>query len=178
MTTSNEFETPRAELAHLLDTWGNDRTRWPLRVRARIATLSTIVPEAHTLLAEAQALDRLLDAVRDTPAEVTPARSSALTDRIMAAALVSQPALTSPPSEAPSAAVVDFRPKTKPRPVFARGWQAASLIAASLMAGIYLGGSLNLTPVLQELAEAAGMPAVIDPAIASIGDDLDDEETL
>ncbi len=179
MTTDHEFETPRAELAHLLDTWGNDRTRWPIRVRARIAVLSATVPEAGVLFAEARALDRLLDEVRDAPAGVTPARASRLSDRIMAAALASTPpAAASSSQRPPGATVVAIRPKAPPRPVFARGWQAASLIAASLMTGIYLGGSLNLTPVLQELAEAAGMSAVIDPTIASIGDDLYDEETL
>ena len=181
MTDNHEFETPRAELVHLLDTWGNDRKRWPIAIRARIATLSAIVPEARTLFAEAQALDRLLDAVRDAPARISPERASALADRIVAAALESDPSAAPPPPPPTSLfpakpTVVAFRTKPAPRPVIAHGWQAAGLIAASLMAGIYLGGSLNLTPVLQELAEAAGVSTVIDPAVASIGDDLNDEE--
>jgi hypothetical protein len=179
MTTNNEFETRRAELALLIDTWGGAPARWPPSVRARIAALSTTVPVARELLAEATALDRLLDAASAAPAPVAPAQASALTDRIMAAAMAQpQPALALASAEKSDGNIVAFRPKPQPRPVTISSWPTAGLIAASLMAGIYLGGSLNLTPMLQELAEAAGLSTVIDPAIAAIGDDLNDEETL
>ncbi len=181
MTTNHEFETPRAELARLLDTWSGNPARWPPRARARIAALSATVPEASALLAQAHALDRLLDAAREAPARVSPARMPALTDRIMAAALAESPAAMPAIATAPQPAsdnVVAFRSKPPHRPVPIRDWQTAGLIAACLMAGIYLGGSLNLTPVLQELAEAAGMSTVIDSAVAAMGEDLNDEETL
>lgn len=181
MTTNDEFETPRAELARLLDTWSGNPARWPPRARARIAALSATVPDASVLLAQAQALDRLLDATREAPAQVSPARRPALTDRIMAAAMAeSLPALpaNAPAPQPTSDNVVAFRSKPTHRPAPMRGWQTAGLIAASLMAGIYLGGSLNLTPVLQELAEAAGMSTIIDPVIAAMGEDLNDEEAL
>ncbi len=181
MTTSNEFETRRAELADLIDGWGGNPARWPPRVRARIATLSVTVPEAPALLAEAQELDRLLDTTSGIEAPLSPARSSVLTDRIIAAAMAEQiPAMASAATTPLQSSdnIVAFRPKPQPPPLAMRGWQTAGLIAASLMAGIYLGDSLNLTPVLQELAEAAGMSTIIDPAISAMGDDLNDEETL
>lgn len=181
MTTNHEFETPRAELARLLDTWSGNPARWPPRTRARIAALSATVPEASALLAQAHALDRLLDAAREAPARVSPARMPALTDRIMAAALAESPPARPAIATAPqptSDNVVAFRSKPPHRPVPNRDWQTAGLIAACLMAGIYLGGSLNLTPMLQELAEAAGMSTIIDPVIAAMGEDLNDEEAL
>lgn len=179
MTTNHEFETPRAELARLLDTWSGTPARWPPRARARIEALSATVPEAPALLAQAHALDRLLDAAREAPARVSPARMPALTDRIMAAALAESPAAMPATSPQPTNDnVVAFRSKPPHRPAPIGGWQTAALVAACLMAGIYLGGSLNLTPVLQELAEAAGMSTIIDPVIAAMGDDLNDEEAL
>ena len=87
MTTNTEFETPRAELAHLLDTCGGNPARWPPRVRARIAALATTAPEAQGMLARARAFDRLLDTAIEVPAHISPARAAALADRIMATAV-------------------------------------------------------------------------------------------
>jgi len=181
MTTNTESGTPRAELAHLLYTCGGDPARWPPRVRARIAALAAADPEANDMLAHARAFDRLLDIAIEAPARMSPARSAALADRIMATAMTGHDPTRSTKATSPQQPndnVVDIRPRPQPRSLPSHSWRTAGLIAASLMAGIYLGGSLNLTPVFQELVEAAGISTVIDPAIAMIGDDLNDEETL
>lgn len=179
MTTDTDFETPRAELEHLLDSWGGAPARWPPRVSARIAALTGAVPDSRAMLSQARALDRLLDKAGEAPARVSPTPATALADRILATAIAGQvPARTSTEQQRTNDNVFAFRPKAQPRSQPNQGWQTAGLIAACLMAGIYLGGSLNLTPMLQELAEVAGISTVIDPTIVAIGDDLSDEETL
>lgn len=174
MTKSDDTAHGREELAGLLETWGSDASRWPPRVRLRIAELTLNEPGAERTFAEARALDRLLDTTRNRPAALSADHSRQLTDRIVAAA-----AAVAPPALAESNVVPlqqrSRLPTTAQRTV---RWPAAGLIAASLAAGFFLGGSLNLAPVLQELLEVAGLPTVIDPGSALMGDDLGEEETL
>lgn len=187
MTRQMDDNTALSELDGLLLTWGGDESRWPVAVRARISVLAQQGPAARRLIDEARALDRVLDAVRDAPAHLSRAKTDALTSRIMAAATNTGTAIGSSrtaaltPRDAGSDNVVAF--PLRPRPAITRGpspvgWQAAGLIAACLLAGVYLGGTFNMLPVLQELAEAAGITSTVDPTIASLGDDLSDEDTL
>jgi hypothetical protein len=183
MTNDDKRAGELRELADLLDTWGGNAERWPAAAREHITRLAASGPEAARLLAEARALDRLLDRAADHPTPFSPASAAALTDRILAAAMSS-----TAPGAAPAhlsstrSNVVPFRapvrPALAPRRSFATGWPAAGLIAASLATGLYLGGSVNLAPLLQEIAEVAGLSSVVDPSLASIGDDLGEEETL
>lgn len=178
MTSKNESTAALAELAALLDVWGGEPTRWPPRVRLRIAELSATGPDAHELLAQARALDRLLDLARDAGADVPPAEVSALADRIVATAMSDMARVPEPAPPAPAADnVVSLTVRARPavaHPLPGSRWHAAGLMAASLLAGIYIGGSLNLAPVLQEMAEVVGISTVIDPALS---DDLGEEET-
>ncbi len=187
MTSENESTAALAELAALLDAWGGEATRWPPRVRLRIAELASASPRAGEILAEARALDALLDRAAAAPASIPPARAGALTDRILAAAMADagkpshergNPTLAAGHSARPQDNVVSLPPRDRPAITHAlthSRWSAAGLMAASLLAGIYIGGSLNLAPVLQEMAEAVGMSTVIDPGYT---DDLGEEETL
>src|SRR5262245_24660537 len=74
----NEMEA----FEQLLASHGADRTRWPAPARLRFAPLLSVSAEARRRLAEAEALDRLLDLA---PAPRT--NQSALADGIVAAAL-------------------------------------------------------------------------------------------
>ena len=103
MTSNNENATPLDELAHLLEVWGGEPARWPVRVRLRIATIEAAEPDAQRLLAQARAFDRVFDAGRDALARLAPDKARALTDRILAAAMATAPA---PPASAPESAQV------------------------------------------------------------------------
>jgi hypothetical protein len=57
-------------------------------------------------------------------------------------------------------------------------WQAAAVMAASLIAGIYLGGSVNLAPALQDFAVSVGVSAGLESSELALGEDLADGDTL
>ncbi len=83
MTKMDKRAEDREALERLLDIYGADRTRWPARERLRFAGIVGEDKVAARMLAEADALDRLLEqAPRASGADV-----EALKERIMAAAL-------------------------------------------------------------------------------------------
>ena len=172
MTIEDEKAVRLAEFSRLLDAWGGDPSRWPDAVRMRMTELATAEVEPRRLLLEARSLGLTLDSVRDAPAPMTAQARDALVDRIVAAAEVAPGLATATP--ALSAQIVELRP----RPIRARTpvgsrWHTAGLVAASLLVGIYIGGTVNLMPMIQELAEAVGLPST-DHAL---GEDLGEEET-
>ncbi len=170
MTIKHETETRLTELQGLLDAWGGSPLRWPPQVRLRIAEISAAVPTAEAMLAEARALDALLDRTEAVPARPSRAGATALADRIMAAA----GAGTAAPAR--SAQVIAM-PQRKPVAVPVRSrspWHAAGLMAASLLVGLYIGGSINLGPVMEELADAVGLSSIVDAS----GEELSDEDAL
>ena len=71
-----------ADLEHLLDVYGSDRTRWPVDARTSAGQLATRDRAARRLLGEAEALDRVLERA-PLPSL---AKEAALADRIMSAA--------------------------------------------------------------------------------------------
>ncbi|WP_291990841.1 hypothetical protein [Luteitalea sp.] len=165
-----EHDDALDELAELLDIWGGDAERWPAHVAPRIAAMLGR-PGAQALLAQARALDRVIATARDAPAERSPEASRALTDRIVAAAMSQQPA------QQAGSRVVPFPARERaspPRRSFERQWQAAGLLAASLLVGVFAGGSLNVGPVVQELADAAGISSVV---YSTLSEDLGEDET-
>ena len=154
MTKMNKRAEDREALERLLDIYGADRTRWPARERLRFAGVISEDKTAAHMLAEADALDRLLEqAPRASSADV-----EALKERIMAAALR---------AKAPQLAVVAGgktvaskvaagRPAVGVR--FARGeWPAAAMLAASLVLGVMLGSTGSLDSTFQEVAEVTGL---------------------
>ena len=83
MTTDNgKSQMTRDEFAELVDTFGADRTRWPLLRRHRAEALLASDPGVSRVLDEAAALDRVLDAAK--PAASTDI--DALLDRVVAKA--------------------------------------------------------------------------------------------
>lgn len=138
MTNTNMTIMTLAEFERLLDVYGAARTRWPGDARAAAAQLVARDAKAQVLLAEAEALDRLLER-----APLPPLASEAeLADRIVSAAqrtprLVRiEPGLaaaeTRPAPEASASRRVGF---------FRADLRKAAVLAASLLAGLYLGHS-------------------------------------
>lgn len=190
MTKSNEQNEQLAEIGRLLDAYGADESRWPAAQRGRLAAAGRDNPaETGRLVGEARAVDALLAAV---PA---PHRSLSaeqrLADRIVAAVLAAGPAMDAaqkavvaakPPGE-----VISLETARRSRAagiaarLSARGnrWRnVAALMAASMLFGIILGGSLRLDPLLEDMAEAVGLPSGLGVATAALLDETGDEDAL
>ncbi len=187
MTGISDNNDPLDGLADLLDTWGGDAERWPAHIAPKIlAELS--LPGAHALIEEARALDRVIAAGRNAPAARSPTDTRRMTDRILAAAMAESATKAADPRVVPfperGAQVQVSEPRTsayhRPAKSFERQWQSAKLMAtglmaASLLAGVYIGGNLNVGPLVQELADVAGISSAVYSALA---DDLGEDETL
>ena len=186
MTKMDKRAEDREALERLLDIYGADRTRWPARERLRFAGVVSEDKLAARMLAEADALDQLLEqAPRASSADV-----DALKERIMAAALRAQaPQLAVVASGKPgSAKAVPLAGRRAPfNPRFTRSqWPAAGMLAASLVLGVMLGWTGTLDTTMQEMAEAAGLNATTsnvntDSSQLALGEDVDgqsDEDLL
>ena len=153
MTTKDRHAEDREALTQLLEVYGADRTRWPARERLRFAGLVCEDREAHSLVAEAAALDRLLDLAP----KASENRERALADRIVATAVAAR------------------RPSRRP---FLAGrfagseWPAAGLLAASLVLGVFVGSTGTLDPTVQEVAEVAGIATESDDFQLALGDEV------
>jgi hypothetical protein len=163
MTTMSNVSMTLAELGQLLDVYGADRGRWPADERAAAAQLSARDAEARRLLAEAEALDRVLDSA-PVP---TLAVEAALAGRIVAAAQRSprivkledaRPAAAPDATPVPTAAVPAIA-TASPRRLRLSGMEAraVALLAASLVIGVVLGNSGLTRQILPELADMAGL---------------------
>jgi hypothetical protein len=188
MSTYGDNGEMLAELRRLLDAWGGDSTRWPDEARRRMEHLMRHVPQAPTLLEEARALDRALDMQVQQSVSIAPG----LVDRIVMTAAGldrDQPQSVIPEPETVGGRVITLRrnrtealPSDRSReadtmPSRAR-WQAAALMAASLLAGIYLGGSVNLAPALQDFAVTLGVATGMESSELALGEDVADGEAL
>jgi hypothetical protein len=133
-------------LAELLDTYGVDRSRWPVGARARFEPLIGDSPDAQRLVGDAKALDRLLAQAPQAPARQVEAVKARIFAEIGAevadatagsgnVVAMKRPAATAGPS--PNAA----------RRVL---WREAMVLAASLVLGV-VGGTTGAF-------EAAGIP--------------------
>lgn len=131
--------TELAALADRLEISGADRTRWPAQERLRFAPLIAGNDEARRMMAEAAALDRLLDAA---PA-IAPARLEGLIDRIVATAEAEG---ARPVDNVVDLAAARRAPAPRVAPRQRSGWQAAALLAASLVLGAFVGTSGVLGP--------------------------------
>lgn len=172
MTKMDKRAEDREALERLLDVYGADRTRWPARERLRFAGIVSEDKLAARMLAEANALDRLLEqAPRASAAEV-----DALKERIMAAALrTGAPQLAVVAAGKPgSAKVVSLAARRAPMIArFARGeWPAAAVLAASLVLGVMLGSAGTFNSTLEEVAQVAGFDSTAaDSSQLALGDD-------
>jgi hypothetical protein len=144
MNTPTDGHAGMALLEATLETYGGDRTRWPADVRHKLSGILANNDAAERLIAEAVALDRLLDMA---PA-VSPERRHALAVRISAEARKGQPA----------AAAARVQPS---RSRWREGAYAGIALAASLMLGLFAGSNIagsnsTLAPAIQSIATDAG----------------------
>ena len=162
------------EFERLLEIYGSDRTRWPVAARASAGQLVTRLPAARRLLAEAEALDRVLERAPMTSL----AREAALAERIVAAArrsprMVATSAATRPPAgegELPN------QPRWWLTPRTAFGG-AAGALAASLVLGVLIGLSGLPQSVLPALEQMTGI--ALSPSSSLVAQvDLLDEDLL
>lgn len=172
MTNKNRQAEDREALERLLDIHGADRTRWPARERLRFAGVISEDEAAAGLVAEAQALDRLLDlAPRASAADI-----DALKERIVAAALRSQrPQLTAVAGGAKPAPAKAWLGQLR-RPSWGGTyieWPAAAVLAASLVLGVMLGSAGTFDATMQEVAQVAGFgSSTTDSSQLALGDDI------
>jgi hypothetical protein len=170
----------RDALQRVLDAYGGDHARWPASARTRFERLLERDAASRRLVAETRALDRVLDRA-PLPDRQRTADAAA---RIMAAVATlpqsdgTAGATAAAPSSGGRVIALPPRPHTAagetatPRTM----WQAAALIAACLLAGIYIDAGSSVLPVMQDVADSVGIVAELDPSsLVSIGD-FDDED--
>lgn len=187
MSKNNKQAADREALGRLLEIYGADRTRWPARERLRFASIISEDKQAAKMLAEAQALDRLLD--RATPA--TDAGLEALKSRIMAVALAERPvqsiavaAAQQQHGVASISSLAVARERRAGRSGFGSSgeWPAAAVLAASLVLGVMLGWGGAFTGTMNQMAQVAGLEAssadlssAYDISQLALGQDVDSQ---
>lgn len=164
MTNAETRKTEIEALTALLDVCGADRTRWPARARLRFASLIVEDSTARRLVSEARALDRLLD----TAPQIGAARQQALADRIVETAVTQGRGVRSGQGAPVNSPVVAFPGRSLRK---SSVWQAAALLAASLLLGIVVGTSGRLQLSADQLA---GLSSTGDPGQVAFGLDLSD----
>ena len=154
-----------ADFERLLEVYGGDRTRWPAEARAAAAQLVAREPRARLLLAEAEALDRVLERA-PLPSL---ASEAALAERIVAGAQRSPRMVRLPEGAAPAPPAAVGEGRVVPLPHVSRGgWRpllerpdvgrAAALFAASLAVGILIGLANLPQQMLPALEGPGGFP--------------------
>lgn len=159
MSTGNQ-NTGLALLEATLETYGSDRTRWPAELRRQLSSVVSSNVEARRILAEAKALDRLIDIAPVVPAD----RLQALSDRIVMAARTT-----------PRVVGSSSLPGRKPTLSMCReNFAAGMALAASLVLGMFAGSQQ------QDLAGVAGLAsdATINQADASDDSDIYSNEDV
>lgn len=155
MTSKDRRVENREALQRLLDVHGADRTRWPARERLRFAGVVSEDKTAAKMLAEAEALDRLLDgAPRASEASI-----ELLKGRIVAAALRSQPPRLTAIAGRKSAPHKGWFGQLRVPALPARfaEWPTAAVLAASLVVGVMLGMAGTFDATIQDVAKVAGL---------------------
>lgn len=155
MTNMNNSGMTLADFERLLDIYGGDRTRWPTDGRAAAAQLVSRDAKARRILAEAEALDRILERAPLPSLAV----EAGLAERIVAAAQRSPRIVrsTGEMAAAPSATGAGTRAQEQARRGRRGDLRTAALLAASLLVGIFIGVSnvpQNVVPALADLAGA------------------------
>ncbi len=149
--TKDKRSEDRQALERLLEVYGADRTRWPARERLRFASLVAEDDAARRLLAEATALDSLLDLAPKASA----AREHALKERIVAAALRQAEPRFAVVARSTETGSPGWRAWARRVPA-SSGWAAGGLLAASLVVGVLMGSAGTFDTAVQQVAEAAG----------------------
>jgi hypothetical protein len=163
----NNMSMTLGEFARLLDVYGGERARWPAEARAAAAHLVARDAQAQQLLAEAEALDRVLQKAPLPPL----AAEAALAERIVAAAqrsprmvkLLDATSATTGgvPIQAASMPAAARRTGLTKAPgqwrLLSREAGAIGFLAASLVIGVVIGHSSLTRKIAPDLAELAGL---------------------
>ncbi len=161
------------EFDELLAGYGSERTRWPLEQRAGAGRLLAHDRNALRLLAEAEALDRLLDS-----APLPTPDLDALACRVVAAVHGMPRIAASTPAVVQPASV----PRTSPggyRPFAMDSIGIGALVtAASLVLGILIGLSGLPQSVLRPVQLLTGLPIASTAAAHTATFDTLDEDLL
>lgn len=176
--TSNKNAQSDLDALHLvLDTYGADQSRWPDGAATQFASLLQGDDRARKALTEARALDALLDRAPT----VGQAGAAALTDRIMRQVTASADRSSARTGEN-VVPIPTRRLPARPQTGVIRGrWQTAAVLAASLLAGVFAGGTGMLGSVLDDVAAFAGLISDGDTLTAALGQAVQlplDEDTL
>jgi hypothetical protein len=152
----------------VLDAYGGDPARWPAGSEARFTPLLARNEAARRLQAEAVALDLLISHAETAPAPMSKSARTSLTDRIVARA-------TAPARPVDNVVPLPTRtrPPAKPAPRSIRQsplWQAGALLAASLVAGLYIGGQGIGDDILNSATETLGLGTLVDQAAYAMVD--------
>jgi hypothetical protein len=159
MVERDKISEALAALEEHLDVYGARAERWSEAARQRFEPLVAREPRAQALLAEARALERLLDRAP----VVDGARLANLSDRIVAAAMADK--------RAASPSVVDLRQVRRARQYgFGANWRVASALAASLVLGIYLGTAPGIVAAVETIADTVGISDTVDDDVALFDD--------
>ena len=184
MTATNGPKMDLHAFEALLDAFGSDRSRWPGMKRVQADALLAESADARRALSEAQALDRLL-AHADAEDDVEPADLN-LVDRIVARAAatprlaVSGPATTG--AKTPPVARLPASAASRSQVRLTRGadlWRNVSLVAASLIAGLYIGQSqlsLYAVPALESITGQTLTDTISARSLPEITVDIGDDE--
>ena len=168
MTNVQKQTADELALERQLEIYGADQARWSLEVRERFAPLLASDARARDSLAEARALDRLLDRASVPNAS----RERAVRDRIIEAINHQSDRVR---TAQPAGRVIQLPTRRRRRLAAAAAptsvWQAAALLAASLAIGVYVGSAGGLTPEVQVVAEVVGLETQADPTQLSLLDD-------
>lgn len=168
-----------------LDAYGADRARWPEDRRRELAGLIVADPQAREMLRETVAFDLLLDQTSTATREDVPLP---LMSRIMSAAqaegaatarvsegVAASNVIPLPARTAKSAAGKPERTETVRRMSAWQEWSAAGMLAASLLLGVYIGGSGMLSSTVDNLTNVAGMSSSFE-ATSALLPALDSDE--
>lgn len=168
MTSMSNMSMTIADFAQLLDVYGAERTRWPVEARAAAAQLVGRDAQARRLLAEAEALDCVLERA-PVPAVAV---ELALAERIITAAQRSPRIVKLPPGEAVAARATPAkarpavsgpaatgRGRRRPRLFSREAAGAIGFLAASLVFGVAIGNSSLPPQLLPGLADMTDFAA-------------------
>jgi hypothetical protein len=177
MNAKHDREDELAALSRVLDAFGSDQSRWPAGAAERFQPLLAAAPAARALLAEARALERVLERAPLSSRE----RMRALAERIVSAAVAERPEGARTPDRGGRVIALPQRMRQIGRAAAAADrsvWQTAALLAACLVAGVYLGASPAVTPVLRDFAESIGVTSELDATTYAFFDDSLEEDPL
>lgn len=143
-TMKNKLKISPVSFAAILDSYGADRSRWPAEMRAALEEYISRSKSAQTLVREAGALERTLNASQ------TVAASSALKARIMTSVTgdAEKPAKVVPISV--------VKPSILPAGIARPYWSAAAL-AASFAIGLYLGIDGIVSKTVDDAVQVSGL---------------------